>query len=172
MNKGQIISLPVTRVSKGMRVLWFNGGKQHILKVADKVWPYTYADDEVALSHAENIIAEFKTLAIEYYIQQGIKPFENNVKVNVPLKYSEWKRALSEGFIDSENEIDFELTKTYVEPPDSIHCNRGGDIEVGKIVYVWEDMRRLLQAYLTGVDDVNPEFILEKIKKNFNISKK
>lgn len=160
MNKGKIISLPITRISLGIRVLWFNGNKQHILKVANKVWPYTYADDEVALSHAENIIAEFKTLVIIF----GDK--------NIPLKYSEWNRALVDGVVDSEAEIDFEITKTYVEPPESIYCNRGGDIAVGKIVYVWEDMRRLLTAYLTGVDDVNPEFILEKIKKNFNISKK
>lgn len=37
-------------------------------------------------------------------------------------------------------DIDFELVEVYVEPPDTIHCNRGSNVKYAKISTSWDNI--------------------------------
>lgn len=136
--KGIILKVQVTSISEGMRVLWMNGnGEEHILKIVQKVISDTsnFADDEIALFYADIIISDLKTLVIEYTGSSVDGVTRDIITKQIPLKYSDWSLNISN------SEVNFEIVEAYVEPPSSIHSNRGGFKKVAKLISEVTELR-------------------------------
>jgi len=71
---------------------------------------------------------ELKTIVVEFEY--------NEEKKQIPLRYASWKDVVKFGEKIENKEIDFEIEKCYVEPDESIHCNRGADIDVARIIKI------------------------------------
>lgn len=121
--KGKIRAIPLKHVEDGQQVYWTGCPSQV------KVWTTIIEKDSLKGIYLSPYLgsprtqwvscgAELKQLIVEYNDKQ------------IPLKDSEWKIVSKLDLIDKHYTIDFKIISVYVEPPNSIHCNRGGDIDM------------------------------------------
>ena len=58
----------------------------------------------------------------------------------IPLVEEDYQHIIHEG-----QQMEFEIITRYVEPDESIHCNRGADVKMAKIVWL-NSFENILQA--------------------------
>lgn len=89
------------------------------------------------------------------------------IKESLPLSQSQYKEALELG---EGAEVEFEIEEIYVEPPESIHCNRGGYDKFAKIKFKepkQESWEEIIIEYVNSSVNKAPG-ITEWLKDNFN----
>lgn len=143
--KIKLISIKNTDFKKGSQVIWEkafglqNDGCIRTVRKKDHavdMWWVERKDSIIPLCVNYN---ELKTLVVEYPDRIPGKSTKiptppRYMPVQIPLNYSDWQKAIDSGVVNTETEIDFKTEKIYIEPDDSIHCNRGVDIDIAKII--------------------------------------
>lgn len=117
MIKGKIKTIPLKNVVGGQQVYWI-GNPSPI-----KLWPIMSLGNDISLDLDS---LDLNRLVIEYDDDSIIK--------QIPLKDSEWETAVKLDLINSNKLTMFNIVPVYIEPPDSIHCNRGADVNMAVFI--------------------------------------
>ena len=141
--KGKIKAVQTKDFSVNKRVVY---GK-HIFKTCS-IDPSRESDSCLLRIDSNHSFFATNSSLYELFVEYKEKSGETKI---IPLKYSNWQDILNKSY-DKEQinsmSFDFEIVETYVEPDESIHCNRGADIDVAELKETDEiKWNRILKEY-------------------------